>query len=113
MTWKRVDTPAQRPLCQLLASVLRTNETESGSLPTPQAMDAKGYSDALRHKFRKTGHLKHWVHGTALAIHSPTGKSSWPEPRFVAWLMGYPATWLSARPFGASATRSSRKSRPK
>jgi len=78
-------------------------------LPTPQAMDAKGFSLALRHKFRKTGHLKHWVHGTPLAIHSPTGKSSWVKPELTAWLMGFPPRWLSARPCGVSATPSSRK----
>lgn len=112
LTWKAKATPLRRQICQLRASALRTSDRDCGGLPTPQSMDAKGYSDALRHKFRKTGHLKHWLHGTALAIHSSSGKSSWPNPMFVEWMMGFPRLWISGHDYGLMETPSSRKSRP-
>ena len=65
MTWRQKTTPAGRSYSQLVVSKRRTKETGYGLLPTPQAMDAKGFSMALCHKYRKTGHLKHWLHGTA------------------------------------------------
>lgn len=103
LIWKPVAMPSGPPICALLASVPRMSAKGSIGLPTPQAMDAKGYSDALRHKFRKTGHLKHWVHGTALAIHSKTGVSSWPNPMFVEWMMGFPRLWVSGHDYGLLA----------
>lgn len=111
LTWKHWDMPSGPPICALLVSERRTSGNVCGGLPTPQCMDAKGYSDALRHKFRKTGHLKHWVHGTPLAIHSKTGKSSWPNPMLAEWMMGYPHAWISGRDYTPTATPSSRKSR--
>lgn len=110
LIWKPSATPAGRLLFQLVPSMLRTHETGFGLLPTPQCMDAKGYSEALRHKFRKTGHLKHWTHGTALAVHSRTGRSSWPNPMFSEWLMGFPQLWMSGRDYTPTETPSSRKS---
>ena len=101
--WKPWATPWGRFLSRPVARARIPNGTDIISLPTPQAMDAKGFSMALKHKYRRTGHLKHWLHGTALAIHSQTGVSSWPEPMFAAWLLGYPASWMCARPCAPSA----------
>ena len=111
LTWKPWVTPSGVSRFRLQASGRHTSETERIGLPTPQSMDAKGFSMALAHKFRRTGHLKHWTHGTALAIHSSSGVSSWPDPQFARWMMGYPATWSSAQPYGLTATRSSRSRR--
>lgn len=103
--WKPWVTPWDACLSRPRAQVLTIGGTVYSLLPTPQAMDAKGYSNALRHKYRKTGHLKHWLHRTALAIHSPTGVSSWPNPMFVEWLMGYPRMWISGHDYGLTATQ--------
>lgn len=105
LTWKVLDMPSREPICQLTRKDTPTKDGGYTSLPTPQCVDAKGYSNALRNKFRKTGHLKHWVHGTALAIHSRTGVSSWPKPELTSWMMGFPPCWLYARPLKPSATR--------
>lgn len=42
LTWKERATPAQRQICQLRASVLRTCDSACSSWPTAQAHDAKG-----------------------------------------------------------------------
>lgn len=110
LTWKDWDMPAGVPVCVVTALRRRKKDSARIGLPSPQAMDSKGYSDALKHKFRRTGHLKHWTHGTALAIHSSSGKSSWPEPAFAAWLMGFPLSWLSALRSAVSGMRLSRPS---
>ena len=112
LTWKNWDMPLREPISRLQALALRTADNGYSGLPTPQCMDAKGYSEALKHKFRKTGHLKHWVHGTPLAVHSKTGVSSWPNPQLVEWMMGYPRLWISDRDYEPTATPSSRKSQP-
>ena len=75
----------------------RTSERlRSGSeclyLPTPQAIDWKGTSYKCC-KGRTVGHLKHWTHGTALALHSESGESSWPNPELSEWLVGLPNGW--------------------
>lgn len=110
LTWKEWDMQSGPPICALLASARRTQGSDYIGLPTPQSMDAKGYSDALRHKFRKTGHLKHWTHGTALAVHSNSGKSSWPNPMLHEWLMGFPRLWISGHDYTPTGTPSCRNS---
>lgn len=106
LTWKAWDMKLGPPICALLASARRIPGSDYIGLPTPQCMDSKGYSEALRGKFRKTGHLKHWVHGTALAIHSSTGKSSWPNPMLHEWLMGFPRLWISGHDYTPTETLS-------
>lgn len=106
LIWSKWLEDSPLPVCALMPLARHTKGCERFGIPTPQAMDAKGYSDALRHKYRKTGHLKHWTHGTALAIHSSSGKSSWPNPAFAEWLMGYPPAWLCALRCAATAMRS-------
>jgi len=105
MTWKALATPAERRVFQLAASMPHTCARGSIGLPTPQSIDAKGTSEALRHKFRVTGHLKHWTHGTQLAVHSSTGISSWPNPMFAEWLMGYPHLWIYGHDYTPTETQ--------
>ena len=71
----------------------RPCEIACSRLPTPQSIDWKGTSEALSHKFRRTGHLKHWTHGTPLALHSESGRSSWPNPELSEFLVGLPHGW--------------------
>lgn len=111
LTWKHWPMQSGPQICALRASKHRMLDQGSGGLPTPQAMDAKGYSQALSHKFRKTGHLKHWVHGTPLAVHSKTGRSSWPNPMLVEWMMGFPRQWISGQDYEHLVTQSCRNSR--
>lgn len=111
LTWTHWDIPLGPQVCALIPSKRHTKGSDRFGLPTPQAMDAKGYSTALQHKYRKTGHLKHWTHGTALAIHSRSGKSSWPKPEFTEWMMGFPRSWTCARHSAATVMLSSRRSR--
>lgn len=106
LTWSYWHIGSAPPVCALIASGHRTKGCARVGLPTPQSMDRKGYSEALKHKFRRTGHLKHWTHGTALAVHSRTGKSSWPNPSFVEWMMGFPRAWISGQDYTPTATPS-------
>lgn len=105
MTWKVLVTPAGRQICQLQALGLRIGGREYSGLPTPQAIDSKGTCAKLVHKKFKVGHLKHWIHGTALGIHSSSGKSSWPNPNLVEWLMGYPRLWISGHDYTPTEMR--------
>ncbi len=99
LIWKVQRTPVGRGISALMPSVRLTSASVCIGLPTPQSMDRKGTSEALRHKFRKTGHLKHWTHGTELAVHSSSGRSSWPNPMFVEWMMGFPRLWISGHDY--------------
>lgn len=111
-TWKEKTTPLGRSFWEhipLSSTTQGSDFTGGGRLPTPQSMDAKGYSEKLKHKFRKTGHLKHWVHGTLLAIHSVTGVSSWPNPMLCEWMMGFPRLWISGRDYTPTETQLSRR----
>lgn len=104
-TWSRKATSGGRVYLEHIPLEHRMKDSDCiGRLPTPQTMDSKGYSDALRHKFRKTGHLKHWLHGTQLAVHSATGVSSWPNPMFAEWMMGFPRLWISGHDYTPTAT---------
>lgn len=106
-TWKQRTTPSGRLFWEHIPQdgITQGNDcTGVGRLPTPQCMDAKGYSQKLSGKYRKTGHLKHWVHGTLLAIHSATGVSSWPNPMLCEWLMGFPRLWISGQDYTPTET---------
>ena len=106
-TWPRSGLMRNGIAYQLPPLVPLTSETASGLLPTPQAIDWKGTCAKLSHKRWTTYHLKHWLHGTALAVHTATGKSSYPDPVFVEWLMRLPIGHLDLEP---AVMRSSRKS---
>lgn len=107
LTWGYWHIGSVPLVCVLMPSKRHTKGCARVGLPTPQSMDRKGYSEALKHKFRRTGHLKHWTHGTALAVHSRTGKSSWPNPSFVEWMMGFPRAWISGQDYTPTETPSS------
>jgi predicted DNA-binding protein YlxM (UPF0122 family) len=92
-TWPRAGMTLNGRSYRRAPWVRHTHVSACGSLPTPQAIDWKGSCAKLRHKRHTTYHLKHWTHGTALAIHSATGVSSWPNPVFIEWLMGLPIGW--------------------
>jgi hypothetical protein len=88
-------------------SALVTAETESGSWPTPTARDWKDGTAAACRNVPANGLLGRVVHESSRRqTDSPESGSL--NPVFVEWLMGYPLGWTD---LGASATRSSRKSR--
>lgn len=106
--WKQRATPLGLLFWEHIPSGLTTHDSDCTGvvrLPTPQCMDSKGYSQKLNRKYRKTGHLKHWVHGTLLAIHSATGVSSWPNPMLCEWMMGFPRLWISGRDYTPTETQ--------
>lgn len=109
-TWPRSGTMRSGIAFQAPPLVPLISASASGLLPTPQAIDAKGSCAKLSHKRWTTYHLKHWVHGTGLAIHSRTGASSWINPNFAEWMMGFPRRWTSGHDYTPTATAFSRKS---
>ncbi len=100
VTWPQSGMMRNGMLYPLVPLVSHTCEKGCSLLPTPQAMDAKGTCLKLVHKKYKTYHLKHWVHGTSLAVHSQTFRSSWPNPAIIGFLMGFPQHWLLDQPYG-------------
>jgi len=103
-TWP-VSGMMQNGKCYQLAPLEHhTHGRECSLLPTPQASDEKGSCQKLSWKRHTTYHLKHWVHGTALAIHSRTLRSSWVHPDLACYLMGFPQHWLSDRRYDSSET---------
>lgn len=109
-TWPASGTMRNGNAFQRVASVLHTHESACSLLPTPQAIDSKGTCAKLSQKRWTTYHLKHWVHGTMLAIHSRTLRSSWVHPEIVGYLMGFPLRWLSDQPYEDTETPLSLKS---
>jgi hypothetical protein len=94
-TWPTWGMTRNGRLYQLAYSVPHIAASACGLLPTPNRMDFKGGCSKMKHK---DSYLKYRLHGTGLAAHSRTGKSSWPNPRFVEWLMGFPIGWLNLLP---------------
>ena len=93
LTWKVWVTPAGRRICRLRASAPRKIAPGCGFWPTPRAAGGKAGPD-----YAKTGRSR-----TGISL--PTALGGMPNPTWLAWLMGYPAQWISAAP---SVTQSSR-----
>jgi hypothetical protein len=133
LTWRRCRTPSGRRYCQLVLSRLPTSGLASGLWPTPTAKDCdnagnrngnpnskahKGTSltDAARmfptpaHRDYRFPNLENYRarFGHKKGEQLPNHIGGPLNPRFVAWLMGYPEGWANCAP---SATPSSRKSR--
>jgi hypothetical protein len=78
LTWKGWATPQRRPLCRLVPSTPRTDETGFGSWPTPTQSDGLG---GPGHSGRDGGkNLRTVVAGSL-------------NPTWVEWLMGFPLGW--------------------
>lgn len=98
LTWKVLVTPAQRQICRLHARAHLKIAPGSGSYPTPRASGGKAGPD-----YAKTGRSK-----TGLSL--PTVLGGMPNPAWLAWLMGYPAQWISAAPSGMPLSRTLQRS---
>jgi hypothetical protein len=77
LTWKPKVTKSNRLLFQLSPSTLRTGETESGSLPTPDTSDRRSKNSKQQ--------------GTSNIVGARTGLKL--QPNFVEWMMGFPQNW--------------------
>jgi len=98
----------QNGVCyRLKAWVLRTKEHGVLFYPTPQASDSKGGSDKCSKA--KMGYLKYFLHRTKSkwTMKTASGKSSYPNPMFVEWLMGFPITWTELPSWGMRYVRKS------
>lgn len=101
LTWRLRATKSSRFYFQLAASERRTNATEFGLLPTPTASDWRGGCDRTGKNARfQTCTLRHWAHAQT----SLRGKTSHPNPRFVAEMMGFPVNWTEL-PFQVGGTK--------
>ncbi len=131
LTWKVSATPSGRSVFRLVPSMPRTNGNGSGLWPTPNARDHKDTGanvdwEKVAKKSKLAGAVM-WPTPTQSDYRSPNmnpAKNGQVEPSsghalpakvggqlnptWVEWLMGYPTGWTD---LGASATRSSRKSR--
>jgi len=130
LTWKAKATPRGRLIFQLARQAHPTSDNDYGLLHTPTAkanqtspsMVERGHGNWVSNLWptptAMTGsesvapsHLtgKHgWNIGAAVNAVSPktTGHLN---PKWVAWLMGYPIEYLSCVPWGTQSSRKSRK----
>lgn len=72
-TWKRRDTPSQRPICALRASARRTSGSGCSSWPTPSAQDA---ASSAREGYMVKGHP-----GTTLTDAARLAVAPWSTPK--------------------------------
>lgn len=91
MTWRVSVTPAQRQICRLHASALRTLGSDCGLWPTPRA--SRGGPDYAKRRRSRTG------------INLATAVGGMPNPKWIAWLMGYPEQWNNAAPTATPSCR--------
>lgn len=105
-TFARSGTMRSGKLYQRKTPVRLTCASDSSSsLPTPTARDWKDGTAKSCENVPVNALLGRAVHHLPNATPSPGGKLN---PRWVQWLMGFPAAWLNCV---LSETRSSRKSR--
>lgn len=99
LAWRTKDTPAGRPLFQLVPSAPRTVETGSGLLPTPSGTSSHGKNHAM-------GRLDEWGGSSNPWRGTEIGKVRCAS--FEEWMMGFPTGWTELT---VSETPSSRRSR--
>lgn len=101
-TWKMKNTQSGRQYCQLVVSVLLTNEKGCSGWPTPTARDWK---DTSNHPGRETtlGRLVHTWTGRPKRSHLMMGPEGTLNPALCRWLLGFPPEWDYA---GDTAMRS-------
>ena len=118
LTWKAKITKSNRLLFQLVPSMLRTEEIESGSVrwmwPSPRACELEGGVVKAENDgngwYRKNKKGVRWGVKLKDAVAALENGQKNLNPQFVEYLMGYPIGWTDAT---LSATPSSRKSRRK
>ena len=118
LTWKAKITRSNRLLFQLVPSMLRTEEIESGSVqwmwPSPRACELEGGVVKAENDgkgwYRKNKKGVRWGVKLKDAVAALENGQKNLNPQFVEYLMGYPIGWTDAT---LSVTPSSRKSRQK
>ena len=102
-TWPRTGSMRNGIAYPPASSAPRTSATVSTSFPTPTfSMGKRGWGFSLSGRRRYSKHI----------IDTATQYGYKPPVRLLAWLMGYPSTWLDALPPKDLGMRSSPKSRP-
>jgi len=119
LTWKAKITKSNRLLFQLVPSMLRTEEIESGSVrwmwPSPRACELEGgvvkaENDGGGGWYRKNKKGVRWGVKLKDAVAALENGQKNLNPQFVEYLMGYPIGWTDVT---LLETPSSRKSRQK
>ena len=120
LTWKEKITKSNRLLFQLVPSMLRTEEIESGSVrwmwPSPRACEMEGGVVKAENDgggggwYRKNKKGVRWGVKLKDAVAALENGQKNLNPQFVEYLMGYPIGWTDAT---LSEMPSSRKSRQK
>jgi hypothetical protein len=86
-TWPRSGMMRNGTAYQLEQSVPRTDEIGFGLLPTPTSSDAKAYHSDLKR-----------FDSLSVELRKRYGYPSYPHPRFVEWMMGFPTEWTALKP---------------
>ena len=107
LTWKQWDMPAGVPICALRAYGGRRSGKGFIGWPTPRSADRgpRNHETAKRKLTEDGRTVHHRIEDLLTALATNTG---YPNPSFLLWLMGFPASWIASV---AQVTPSSRKSR--
>jgi len=87
--WRRKNTPARRQYCQFTLSRKLLKEADFSLWPTPLTSDCKGSSIGSKKMLNKEISMCRYFLHFHYGMDRPD-KTCYPNPRFVAKLMGYP-----------------------
>lgn len=106
LTWKHWDMPAGPPICALRASGRHKSGSGFIGWPTVRASDRGPRNpETARRKLKSDGRTRHHrIEDLLTALGTVTG---YPNPTFLLWLMGFPASWEEFAPVEMRSTRKS------
>lgn len=109
LTWKESTTPLGQRICALRASGRRTSDNGCFSYPTPRAAKRgpRSHVSAAQKLISDKRNFHHRLEDQLVCMEQRTG---YPNPLFVAWLMGLPEWWNSFTPTGTLSALIRRKS---
>jgi hypothetical protein len=81
LTWKQKATPLGRPYCQLVASGLRTSDSDYGSWATPMGQQANGEPEAFLEKKRRSVARGSQMGVSLTDLQMQAKLASWPTPQ--------------------------------
>ena len=99
LTWKALGMPSGLPICALRASGRRISASGCFSYPTPRAAKRgpRSYPGASAKLVADKRNFHHRLEDQLVCMEQRTG---YPNPLFVAWLMGIPEWWNNFTPTG-------------